>query len=71
MFVFFLVIELEMKNKVDELNAVNSKLKESMATLEEKLAKEESEKSVSYTIVALCTNFVIHILCPCLSLQLF
>ncbi|KAB2601067.1 kinesin-1 [Pyrus ussuriensis x Pyrus communis] len=36
--------EVEMKNKVDELNAVNSKLRENIATLEEKLAKEESEK---------------------------
>lgn len=33
-----------MKNMVDELNAINLKL----ATLEEKLAKEESEKMVKF-----------------------
>ncbi|KAM5588564.1 hypothetical protein ABKV19_006829 [Rosa sericea] len=36
--------EVEMKNVVDELNAINSNLRQTIATLEEKLAKEESEK---------------------------
>ncbi|BFG27566.1 hypothetical protein CerSpe_138400 [Prunus speciosa] len=36
--------EVEMKNKVDELNAASSKLREDIATLEKKVAKEESEK---------------------------
>lgn len=48
-----------MKNKVDELNAASSKLREDIATLEKKVAKEESEKLVSFPIMALYTNFVI------------
>lgn len=48
-----------MKNVVDELNAINSKLRQSIATLEEKLAKEESEKMVKFLVKALCINFVI------------
>lgn len=40
----FIFEEEKMKNMVDELNAINLKL----ATLEEKLAKEESDKMVKF-----------------------
>ncbi|XP_062087449.1 kinesin-like protein KIN-14C [Humulus lupulus] len=36
--------EVEMKTKIEELDAINSELRKTIATLEEKLAKEESDK---------------------------
>ncbi|XP_024024920.1 kinesin-like protein KIN-14C [Morus notabilis] len=36
--------ELELKNKVEEMNQINLELQKTIATLEEKLAKEESDK---------------------------
>lgn len=36
-----------MKAKVEELNSINLDLRKTVATLEEKVAKEESDKLVS------------------------
>ncbi|KAL5579168.1 hypothetical protein UlMin_011610 [Ulmus minor] len=36
--------EADMKNKVEEMNAIHSELRKTIATLEEKVAKEESDK---------------------------
>lgn len=39
-----------MKNKVEEMNQINLELQKTIATLEEKLAKEESDKLVSLSV---------------------
>ena len=43
--------ELEMKNKEEELNIIIVELRNSIASLQDKLVKEESEKLVSFSII--------------------
>lgn len=43
--------ELEMKNKEEELNVIIEELRKSIASLQDKLVKEESEKLVSFSIL--------------------
>lgn len=47
--------ELEMKNKEEELNVIIEELRKSIASLQDKLVKEESEKLVSFSILWLFT----------------
>ena len=43
---FFFILDLIVKNKVEELNLIIVELRKSLASLQEKLSKEESEKLV-------------------------
>lgn len=52
-----------MRNTVDEINAMNSNLGQRIATIKEKLAKEELEKMVRFPIMALCFNSLISFIC--------
>ena len=47
--IYFLV-EVALKNKEEELNLIILELRKSLASLQEKLAKEESEKKVRRAI---------------------
>lgn len=48
-----------MKSKVEELDAINLDLRRSVATLEEKVAKEESDKLVRLPSLGIYKNYVI------------
>lgn len=43
-----------MKNKEEELNVIIEELRKSIASLQDKLVKEESEKLVSFSILFGC-----------------
>jgi len=43
---FFFILDLIVKNKEEELNLIIVELRKSLASLQEKLSKEESEKLV-------------------------
>lgn len=60
-----------MKSKVQELDAINLDLRKSVATLEEKVAKEELDKLVRLLILGMYKNYVIKItpLSDCFSIS--
>lgn len=47
---------MEMKNKVEEFNLIISDLKKNISFLEERVAKEESDKLVSCPVIGFCMN---------------
>jgi hypothetical protein len=43
-----------MKNKVEELNVIILDLRKTISSLEDRVAKEESDKLVSFLVIAFC-----------------
>lgn len=47
-----------MKNKVEELNVIILDLRKTISSLEERVAKEESDKLVSFSVIAFCVQAI-------------
>lgn len=60
----YFLVEVALKNKDEELNLIILELRKSLASLQEKLAKEESEKKVriaiSFFFIPICFSQNFH-----------
>ena len=47
-----------MKNKVEELNVIILDLRKTISSLEDRVAKEESDKLVSFSVISFCVQAI-------------
>lgn len=47
-----------MKNKVEELNVIILDLRKTISSLEDRVATEESDKLVSFSVIAFCVQAI-------------